>query len=195
MEENLAGRADKIKATSIAIDVYNRGASFDQQSDPLVRVQAGRLRHHLAEYYIGDGQGDPLVIEIPKGGYRPTFTRRLPSLSDKQPDGEVAEAVLDSGLTSRYILPITAVVIGVLLVLTLGLLYEWYERETPQDVAFAEIKPYIVVMPVATTSSDQLSANLATGLVESLITNLSKISGLSVMRPCWRLNSATTHTA
>ena len=53
--ESLAGRGERIKATSIAVDVFGRDASFDQQRDTIVRVEAGRLRRKLEEYYQGDG--------------------------------------------------------------------------------------------------------------------------------------------
>ena len=74
VEESLAGRADRIKAFSIATDVLGRGSSFDGSSDPVVRIEAGRVRRALEHYYLTAGADDPIIITIPKGGYVPTFT-------------------------------------------------------------------------------------------------------------------------
>jgi hypothetical protein len=75
VETALAGKADTIKAYTIAIEALGRGHDFDPQHDPIVRVEAGRLRQALACYYAGAGHRDPLLIEIPRGSYVPLFTR------------------------------------------------------------------------------------------------------------------------
>lgn len=75
VEEALQGRADRIKAYSVALEVFGRDASFDAQNDPVVRIEAGRVRRALEHYYLIAGQDDPILITIPKGGYVPTFTR------------------------------------------------------------------------------------------------------------------------
>jgi hypothetical protein len=62
-----------LKEYQIATEVLGRPAGFDPQSDSTVRVQAGRLRVKLAEYYAHEGPGDPIVVEIPKGSYALTF--------------------------------------------------------------------------------------------------------------------------
>ena len=79
VEETLAGRADRIKGYSIGTEVFGRDASFDAQSDPVVRIEAGRLRRALERYYLMDGRTDAIHIDIPKGAYVPTFRRRTPA--------------------------------------------------------------------------------------------------------------------
>ncbi len=74
VQETLAGRANRIKAYTIAMDVFDRDASFDPLLDPVVRIQAGRLRRSLEHYYLTEGAADPLRIAIPKGGYVPRFS-------------------------------------------------------------------------------------------------------------------------
>lgn len=74
VERTLAGQSDDLKAVSIAKAVFRRDDSFDAQTDTIVRVEAGRLRRRLAIYYEGGGLNDPLVIDIPKGGYTPRFS-------------------------------------------------------------------------------------------------------------------------
>jgi hypothetical protein len=66
-----------LKEYQIATEVLGRPSGFDPQSDSTVRVQAGRLRVKLAEYYAHEGPGDPIVVEIPKGSYALTFHVRV----------------------------------------------------------------------------------------------------------------------
>ncbi len=65
-----------LKEYQIATEVYGRHADFDPQSDSTIRVQAGRLRLKLAEYYAGEGAADPIVVKIPKGSYHLVFEAR-----------------------------------------------------------------------------------------------------------------------
>ncbi len=58
-----------IKEYQIATEVFGRSADFDPQLDSMVRVQAGRLRGKLAEYYSVNGADDSVVVELPKGTY------------------------------------------------------------------------------------------------------------------------------
>lgn len=69
----LRGDEAGIKAYSIAVDVFDRPADFDPQTDPIVRVQARRLRGLMAQYYAGVGQTAPVRIILPTGRYVPDF--------------------------------------------------------------------------------------------------------------------------
>src|SRR5665213_1363788 len=69
----LSGHSRQIKAYTIATDGLGRDACFDPQADPIVRVEAGRLRRALEHYYTNGGSNDPLVIELPRGSYVPAF--------------------------------------------------------------------------------------------------------------------------
>jgi tetratricopeptide (TPR) repeat protein len=73
-EEFLAGRADRIKGFTIGQAIYVTDVNFDPESNSIVRVEMGRLRRRLAEYYLSSGRADPIVVEIPKGSYAPRFT-------------------------------------------------------------------------------------------------------------------------
>lgn len=74
--EASAGRSDQLKEYVIGVQVFGKEESFDPRTDPIVRVQARRLRARLARYYREEGQNDEIVIELPKGGYSPVFKRR-----------------------------------------------------------------------------------------------------------------------
>jgi TolB-like protein len=71
--ETLAGRADRIKAYTIATSVFGRDHTFDPQVDSIVRIEAGRLRRSLERYYLTSGAADPVRITIPRGSYVPDF--------------------------------------------------------------------------------------------------------------------------
>ena len=75
VDEALTGRGDQLKEYPIGIDVFGKDQSFDPRMDPIVRVQARRLRMRLQTYYHDEGQADAIVIEMPKGGYAPTFRK------------------------------------------------------------------------------------------------------------------------
>lgn len=77
--ETLAGRGDHLKEFLIGIEVFGKESSFDPRMDPIVRVQARRLRARLSRYYREEGQHDEIIIELPKGGYTPTFQNAEPS--------------------------------------------------------------------------------------------------------------------
>lgn len=76
VERATAGAAGEIKESVIAAEVYGRGAGYDPQKDSLVRAEASRLRRVLAEYYAGEGAGEAVRIEIPRGTYVPKITFR-----------------------------------------------------------------------------------------------------------------------
>ncbi len=72
-----------LKEYQIATEVYGRQANFDPQSDSTIRVQAGRLRLKLAEYYASEGANDPIVVTIPKGSYHLVFESKQAPLAQE----------------------------------------------------------------------------------------------------------------
>src|SRR5579864_24649 len=71
--ETLGGHGDNLKEYLIGVEVFGKESSFDPRMDPIVRVQARRLRARLTRYYREEGRGDEILIELPKGGYAPLF--------------------------------------------------------------------------------------------------------------------------
>ena len=74
--EAVAGRRHELKEYVIGVQVFGKEDSFDPRTDPIVRVQARRLRAKLVRYYQEEGRADETVIELPKGGYAPVFKQR-----------------------------------------------------------------------------------------------------------------------
>lgn len=72
----LQGKGDNLKEYAVGVQVFGRETAFDPRTDPVVRVQARRLRARLDRYYREEGQHDEVVIDLPKGGYAPVFRRR-----------------------------------------------------------------------------------------------------------------------
>jgi TolB-like protein len=75
VEESLAGRAGGLKEYSIGIEVFDRRVSYDPRVDPIVRVEARRLRAKLQTYYEQEGRREPVRIDFPKGSYVPRVMR------------------------------------------------------------------------------------------------------------------------
>src|SRR6185312_4912743 len=73
------------KEYEIAVDVFQRSADYDPAIDATVRVEAGRLRGRLREYYDEEGKHDPIRIEMPKGGYAAVFMQNQPHVEPDSP--------------------------------------------------------------------------------------------------------------
>jgi hypothetical protein len=71
-EKAVAGEADQLKEYSIGLDAFGKPSTYDPRNDAIVRLQAGRLRQKLAEYYRTEGKDDPVVIDLPKGHFKLT---------------------------------------------------------------------------------------------------------------------------
>ncbi|MDB5072668.1 MAG: repeat-containing protein [Candidatus Eremiobacteraeota bacterium] len=85
VESKISGREDQIKEFVIGREVFDRKDGYDPRLDPIVRVEARRLRAKLAEYYEGPGRTEPLRLEYPRGSYIPIVTRPNPVVADAQP--------------------------------------------------------------------------------------------------------------
>jgi TolB-like protein len=73
VDQALAGDLGSSKECLIGMHIFGRRPDYDPATDPIVRVEARRLRRKLADYYANGGQNDPVRIDVPKGAYRPVF--------------------------------------------------------------------------------------------------------------------------
>jgi TolB-like protein len=78
VEEVMRGHGSELKEYAIGVGVFRRGREFDTGADPIVRVQARRLRSKLQQYYQAEGRDEPMRIEFPVGSYSPVFIQRMP---------------------------------------------------------------------------------------------------------------------
>lgn len=75
-DKSLSGEADQLKEYTIAIDALGKPESYDPRRDSTVRLQSGKLRQKLGEYYRTVGKADPVVVDFPKGHFKLIFSRR-----------------------------------------------------------------------------------------------------------------------
>jgi adenylate cyclase len=206
VEETLAERADCIKAYTIATSVLGRDEAFDPQSDPIVRIEASRLRRSLERYYLLAGQDDLIRIDIPKWGYVPSFQRLRSIQEEDAPPRGTAEPGLPEidqpivvarptartkragsldFLTSRRILARgawAAVALGtVAIVLAIGH-WVWNAATVPESVAVEAPTrgPSIIVMPFENLSGKLAKGYLAEGITEEILTSLAQFKELFV---------------
>jgi len=76
VEQKLRGEGARLKEYQIGLEVFDRRDTYDPRIDPIVRVEASRLRSKLRDFYSSEGLRDPIVIEFPKGSYAPVFRAR-----------------------------------------------------------------------------------------------------------------------
>ncbi len=89
VEARLRGDTEGLKQTAIGTELYQRDPSYDPKLDGIVRTHARRLRERLRDYYHSDGIEDPVVIDLPRGGYVPAFHRRKGSAGEAAKAGEL----------------------------------------------------------------------------------------------------------
>jgi adenylate cyclase len=94
--ETMAGRGGDIKGYTVATQVFGRSEDFDQATDPIVSIQANKLRRALERYYLTAGKHDPIRIDIPKGTYVPAFHRQTETaLDNAHRNGAASEVCLE----------------------------------------------------------------------------------------------------
>jgi TolB-like protein len=154
VEGYLEGKSAELKESVLAIEVFGRKPDTTRQ-DSIVRTEATRLRARLAEYYGDEGRHDPLIIELPKGGYTPRFH-----------PAEVVEPARPG--ISRW----PKVMLAMLLAAAGACaLWWWIARPAPFVIA---------VLPLSSLSPDASDEYIADGLTDEIIRNLSLIEGLAV---------------
>lgn len=140
VEQTLAGHAARLKGYVIGVEVFGRGADFDPAVDAIVRVEVGRLRTRLRDYYLGEGQSDPLRFDLPKGSY---VIHMQPLESDLSPN-----------------IPASTAIPG---------------KRMMDDM------PSLAVLPLVNLVAASGQEYFADGITDSLIFELSRLSGLFVI--------------
>jgi len=188
VDMTLAGHADRIKAYSVAVEVFGRDASFDIQNDPVVRIEAGRLRRALERYYLLAGSSDPVLIEIPKGGYVPRFQHRegnrQGSNGPEQSAGAGRPAPDEAGCSTRgpRWFAWASVAAATAIAIPLFLMAIW---PAPTTLAIRPLKPegpVLLVRPFSNLSGQSEINSYVAGLGEELLGQLSRFKELTVFR-------------
>lgn len=178
VEEALSGRAGRIKGYSIAVEVFCRDENFSQE-DPVVRIEAGRLRRSLERYYLVAGQHDPVRIDIPKGKYIPFFTWHDGPVTEGEAAGKIGPVPKSATWHTGWWLAFTLVVFVSVVVFTFRLA-GWQTFDLDPSAAPGPNEPTLVVAPFANLG-EGVEANLYTlGLTEELLTALPRFKELKV---------------
>lgn len=182
VEQTLAGQGERLKGYTIAVEVFGRPPDFDAQTDPLVRVEAGRLRRRLIEYYVDEGRDNPVRLELPRGSYSVvgTYTARnaptTPAAADillgPMPTERPAEN--EAASNRRRWRRIRSVLVATVILAGLGVIvFQQSEvsrlgSATPTAVAGDAGKPPLVVQPFEDLGQGTALAGLAATLTEEL---------------------------
>jgi TolB-like protein len=195
VENSFEDAHESLKEYAIAVEVFERDASYDPAIDATVRVEAGRLRARLREYYAEQGRNDTLVIDVPKGGYRATFTQRglsgsAPAPADAQgmmaatgqapplaPESSAAHAK-DAGILRRMLRWELAVVFVLCACLGWALLRH---NRHPRIAASVKAPIVLAVLPFSNRTGSDANNYITDGLTDNLIRQLSELPLLHVM--------------
>jgi len=192
VNETLEGRAEYLKAFTIAHDVFGRRDTFDAQNDPVVRIEAGRIRRELERYYLLSGPTERVVITIPKGGYVPAFEFN-PEFKGAEQAGAKTLDQSEHGLEFsspklkamfrfgfRLKAALTAVVVGAVVTSTL-LLRAGGTDHSAASAEMASARPAIAVERFRDVVASDRSSSLSMGLTDEIIGNLVKFKEIVVV--------------
>jgi serine/threonine-protein kinase len=169
VEESLAGRGVRLKEYVLGVEIFGRPTSYDPRLDSLVRVEARRLRAALDEYYVGKGSSDPVIIDLPKGSYAPSFRQR-----DSQPaiPPETTAAVRPRG--KRWWLVLSAAVAALALA---GITYELIRLKGVPATRVSTI----AVLPFENLTTEAENDLFCFGLMDQITNELAKTRQLRVV--------------
>lgn len=190
VDETLAGRSAGIKATTIALDVFDRDLEKDNGSDSIVRVTAARLRRALSHYYSEEGKDDPVLIELKSGSYVPHFVRQ--PMSEPQRPPIQTNSKFENGKNSRRSITYIAFAALAVIAVMAGYLFSQLESRAPEVTT--ESRPFVAVLPLVVDTDNNRSQKIANGYLEAVVTNLANLSDISVMAARSSISAARTNT-
>ncbi|WP_069063756.1 adenylate cyclase [Sinorhizobium sp. RAC02] len=185
VEETLAGREARIKGHSIAIEVFKRSESFSQD-DPVVRIEAGRLRRALERYYLVAGQNDPVRINVPKGGYVPVFSWHNES-SEAPPRNQLRPFERAGPTTGALWQGRSRLLFAIVAIAGLGASAHGISRWTIEDTAIQQADmlgvglPTLIIAPFANLGNGPDAQIHTNGLTEELLTALPRFKEIRVL--------------
>ena len=193
VEETLAGRGNRIKAYNVALAVFDRSSDFDPLTDPIVRIEASRLRRSIEHYYLTGGLADRVCIAMPKGSYVAAFAYANPGLP-------IPEAVTPIDVEQPAAADITATVVPVIeprkpirshsrligmaalafaVVAAVSTTLAFAPSQT-QPASPAAHEPAILVLPFDYVGPEVGQAGMAQAFTTEMIANLTQSRSLAV---------------
>ena len=194
VESTLAGRANQIKEYLIGVEVFERPSDYDPKVDPIVRIEAGRLRKKLAEYYSGPGGNDALIIELPKGGYVPVFRPRgrptelgIAETGSAENEKTIAEKTAAELARAKWRSAFWVGAAALVLAAAVAVAFTYYVRLRHRS---ASVSTSIAVLPfleldlggdLGGSGAGSAGEYLSDGVTEELTTGLAELKGLRVV--------------
>jgi TolB-like protein/Tfp pilus assembly protein PilF len=174
VEATLKNTDEHLKEFAIAVDVFGRNTSYDPSVDATVRVEAGRLRSRLREYYADAGRNDPLIIEIPKGGYRANFNDNPVAPNESSPAAEVLvpRPVWRRSFALGAIAALLLVAVGTTILIKMR-----HSRSAPANNS--EI--VLAVLPFSNQTGSAANSYLTEGITQTLIRQFSELPNVRVI--------------
>jgi TolB-like protein/Flp pilus assembly protein TadD len=173
VNETLAGRAERLKGYNVGIEVFDRPETFDPAVDPIVRIEAARVREKLREYYDTEGLTDAVRIDLPKGAYTPQIEIRQAVAADASPALWPATRPEKQTIFTRPVLA----ALGVAALLFAGLAaWNWLKPSAPVSE-----KASIAVLPFQNIGDDPQWDRFADGVTEDIVTDLSHSKDMFVV--------------
>ncbi|HJU41788.1 MAG TPA: hypothetical protein VJ691_03200 [Vicinamibacterales bacterium] len=169
VDKTVAGQADQLKEYAVGVEVFDRDASYDPRLDSIVRVEAGRLRSRLDEYYNAEGAAAPIRISLPRGGYVAHF-EAIERAKDPLPPEARPITAAAAKQRSWAAWPLTA---GLICAVAAMVVWLGGWNRTPAQVDNVDV----AVLPF---SSDAEDAPLAARLTETVTTELARLRTVDV---------------
>jgi TolB-like protein len=176
VDKTLAGESNQLKEYAVGVEVFDRDEHYDPRLDSIVRVEAGRLRTRLDEYYNGEGASSAIRIALPRGGYAATFSPANPGAAPGP-----AAASLDA---SENTAPApsqrrsTSVLLAAALLLAVAGMVVWLasrDRSPGPD-----LRPTAAVLPIEANMIGGDNDNYSAQFTEALTSELARLGTVSV---------------
>jgi adenylate cyclase len=165
VDKTLAGETDQLKEYSVGIEVFERDEKYDPRLDSIVRVEAGRLRTKLDEYYNGEGAVSPVRISLPRGGYSAQFDRTVASA-----------AVRPAGTPGRK--SMATVPLAAILLMAVGAMVFWLGSRDRS--VRADLRPTAAVLPFEANMIGGDNSNYSALITEAVTSELARLGTISV---------------
>jgi TolB-like protein len=173
VEKTLANETDQLKEYAVGVEVFERPEDYDPRLDSIVRVEAGRLRSRLDEYYIGEGGASPIRIIIPRGGYSAQFERRNgtpPATSN----GAAASPASPAGVRWWRTAVLAAGLLGVVAAMVV-----WLGASNPAPPP--DTRPSMAVLAFESHMAGADNERFASRITEAVTSELARLGTMSVV--------------
>jgi adenylate cyclase len=175
VDKTLAGETDQLKEYAVGVEVFERDGHYDPRLDSIVRVEAGRLRSRLEEYYNGEGVSSPIRITLPRGGYSAVFEKAPAPAASYSPDAPQPQA---PHAPYERKLPGVAIALAAVLLIAIAGMVSWLGSRDRHPAA--DLRPTAAVLPFEANMIGGDNSNYSALITEAVTSELARLGTLSV---------------